>query len=65
MQTGKIKRWIEDKNFGFIEAADGEFFFHIKGCVDGFQPREGLEVTFELGKSEVTGRTQAQQVNAA
>ena len=66
MKQGKIKRWIEEKNFGFIEAgAEWEFFFHISGCAEGFHPREGLEVTFVLGQNDRTGKTQAQDVQAA
>ncbi len=65
MKQGTIKKWIEDKNFGFILASDGEFFFHISGCLEGYQPKEGDEVTFVLGKNDRTGKTQAQEVQLA
>jgi len=44
--NGTIKKWLGDKNFGFIEASGKEYFFHISGCVPGFEPSEGVEVTF-------------------
>ena len=36
MHTGKIKKIIRDKGFGFISARDGrEIFFHQNGIVEG------------------------------
>lgn len=63
--NGKIKKWLGDKNFGFIETPEKEYFFHISGCVPGFEPREGVEVTFIVWSNERTGREQAQEVQAA
>jgi cold shock protein len=51
--TGKVKRLVSDKGFGFIEGSDGgEYFFHQSACV-GFrydELREGQAVTFEKGQ---------------
>ena len=51
--TGKIKRMMSDKGFGFIAANDGnEYFFHRSACVatrfDSL--REGQMVTFDVGQ---------------
>ena len=57
METGKIKRWIEDKGFGFIEDDLGkDIFFHISGSQalkgkEGFLV-EGAVVTFDKRPSK-------------
>ncbi len=51
--TGKIKRLVGGKGFGFIATQDGtEYFFHQSACVDvRFDDlREGQAVTFEKGQ---------------
>ncbi len=67
MNQGIIKKWMDDKNFGFIKVSewDSEFFFHITWCMPGYQPREGDNVTFVIGKNDRTGKTQAQDVQPA
>lgn len=62
MNQGQVKKFFEDKNFGFISTPDGDVFFHISGCVEGYQPREGDEVSFTIWANERTGKTQAQDV---
>lgn len=55
MHTGKVKKMIRDKGFGFISATDGrEIFFHRSGVDnDGFDNMsEGQEVTFEVEKGQ-------------
>lgn len=49
--NGTIKR-LTDKGFGFIAAADGEYFFHQSACqgVRFDELREGQAVTFEKGQ---------------
>ena len=54
MHTGKIKKLISDRGFGFISDTDGrEVFFHQSGLVDvTFDAlREDQEVVFEIEKS--------------
>jgi CspA family cold shock protein len=51
--SGKIKRLVTDKGFGFVAATDGiEYFFHQSACVDTrFDDlREGQAVTFDKGQ---------------
>jgi CspA family cold shock protein len=51
--TGRIKRLVSDKGFGFIASDDGsEYFFHQSACRDTrFDAlREGQSVTFEGGQ---------------
>lgn len=54
MHTGKIKKLVRERGFGFISDNDGrEVFFHQSGLIDarfdGLQ--EGQEVEFEVEKS--------------
>ncbi len=51
MPTGKIKRLMRDRGFGFIRTADGqELFFHQSSLTDqAFDSlSEGQEVEFEV-----------------
>jgi len=50
--NGTIKRIVNEKGFGFVEASDGrEYFFHQSGCNGQFdQMREGQAVTFDTGQ---------------
>jgi len=55
MHTGKIKKLISERGFGFISDADGrEVFFHQSSVVDAkfSDLTEGQEVEFEIEKSE-------------
>ncbi len=54
MHTGKIKKLIRERGFGFISATDGrEIFFHRSGLADAdFDDlTEGQEVEFEVEKT--------------
>ena len=51
MQTGKIKRVMKDRGFGFITSEDGkEVFFHRSECqeIDFASLAEGQQVSFDL-----------------
>jgi CspA family cold shock protein len=54
MVVGKIKKWDENRGFGFISRDDGQpdIFAHIKYCRPGFQPTEGLHVEFDVVADE-------------
>ncbi len=55
MHTGKIKKLVTDRGFGFISDTDGrELFFHQSGLVDAkfSDLTEGQEVEFEVEKSD-------------
>ena len=54
MHTGKIKKLVRERGFGFISDADGsEVFFHKNNLVDvEFDAlNEDMEVEFEVEKS--------------
>ena len=55
METGKIKKLIRERGFGFINATDGrEVFFHQSGLAEGtaFDALTGEEeVEFEIEDS--------------
>ncbi len=54
MHTGKIKKLVRERGFGFIEDTDGrEVFFHQSSLVDlKFDAlTEEQKVTFEVEKS--------------
>jgi len=55
MATGKVKRLVQERGFGFITADDGrEIFFHrseVQGTT--FETlREGQRVSFEVEKGQ-------------
>ncbi len=55
MHTGKIKKLVRDRGFGFISDTDGrELFFHQNALVDvKFDAlNEEEAVTFEVEKSD-------------
>lgn len=54
MHTGKIKKLVRERGFGFISDNDGrEVFFHRSGLLDAsFDAlQEGQEVSFEVENS--------------
>jgi cold shock protein len=60
---GKVKWFSEEKDYGFIEGEDGEFFVHYTEIVgEGFRTlEEGSEVDFEVVEGR-RGRKQATRV---
>ena len=52
MPQGTIKKLIVDKGYGFIQAENGEFFFHHSGLQDiSIETlHEGQTVEFEEGR---------------
>lgn len=58
MPTGKIKKLIHDKGFGFIQPQSGaDVFFHTSTVADGGfdRMREGQQVEFEIEQGGAKG----------
>ena len=50
---GKIEKWIDDKNFGFIDIGEAKgLFFHRNELAEGYTPKEGDRVEFEKTQTE-------------
>lgn len=50
---GIIKKFIDDKGFGFIRTeSDTEMFFHISNVKDQSSIAEGVKVKFDIGENE-------------
>ena len=61
-QQGHIKKWQDDKGFGFIETAAGEsVFFHVSAFTAQRRPEIGEQVVFTVGQDN-QGRLQAKDV---
>ncbi|HQU44797.1 MAG TPA: cold shock domain-containing protein, partial [Pirellulales bacterium] len=58
--AGVVKRRFADqRQYGFIHAADGDYFFHLTDVVPGTdfeKVNEGMEVEFEVAKRPAPGR---------
>ena len=61
-QQGHIKKWQDDKGFGFIETEAGEsVFFHVSAFKAQRRPEVGEQVVFSVGQDN-QGRLQAKDV---
>ncbi|SLJ83674.1 DUF1294 domain-containing protein [Psychrobacter sp. DAB_AL43B] len=61
-QQGQIKKWQDDKGFGFIETENGDsVFFHINEFKARRRPNIGEQVVFTSGQDN-QGRMQAKDV---
>ena len=61
-KQGHIKKWQDDKGFGFIETAAGEsVFFHVSAFKALRRPEIGEQVVFTVGQDN-QGRLQAKDV---
>ena len=50
---GTIEKWLDDKNFGFIDIGEEKgLFFHRNELAEGYQPQEGDKVEFEKSQGE-------------
>ena len=50
---GKIEKWFNDKNFGFINIGEAKgLFFHRNELTEGYEPKEGDTVEFEKTQTE-------------
>jgi cold shock protein len=63
MPKGTIKL-KDDKGFGFIkpDAGGEDIFFHVTS-VPAMKPKQGDNVSFELGVDRKTGRNRAERVS--
>ena len=63
--TGKIKKKVADRGFGFIQAVDGkDYFFHLTDLQTGLEFQditEGLDVDFEVKKDPSQDKAGAAQ----
>lgn len=51
--NGFIKRYFDDKRYGFIQSDNGkDFFFHFSSVANDAQPIEGRRVTFVAKETE-------------
>lgn len=67
MQAGIVKFFIEQRGYGFIQAADGgpDVFVHIKALPPGMRRlTEGQAVQYEIGPGK-DGKTKAVKVELA
>ncbi len=61
-QQGHIRKWQDDKGFGFIDTENGEsVFFHINEFKARRRPEVGEQVVFTIGRDN-QGRLQAKDV---
>ena len=60
MPTGKIRKWIDDRGFGFITPDEGgaDVFVHFSGIRSG-HIKQGDTVEFDTEISERTQKPQA------
>jgi cold shock protein len=65
MPTGTIKKFFEDKGFGFIKPDDGgsDVFFHVSALREGDEISPGKSVNFETGVDRKTGKSKAISVD--
>jgi CspA family cold shock protein len=52
-QKGEIKKYIDDRGFGFIIPDDGgdDIFFHITNVTGIDQPEQGIRVEYQITKT--------------
>jgi uncharacterized LabA/DUF88 family protein/cold shock CspA family protein len=53
------KKFGDQRQYGFIHAADGDYFFHLTDLASGWNfddVNEGMEVEFDIGKRPAGGR---------
>lgn len=65
-QAGRIKRWDDDKGFGFIQPVTGgtDVFAHISAMRGDRRPNAGDQVLFVAGRDD-KGRLRAEHVRLA
>lgn len=61
-EQGRIKKWFDERGFGFIRADTGDdLFVHVSST--GFLvPKVGNRVAFDVGANPRTGKPEARNV---
>ena len=64
METGRIKRWFDDRGFGFIrpDAGGSDVFLHAKALPPGTVIGEGDRLSFTIENDPRNGRPRAASV---
>jgi cold shock CspA family protein len=44
---GSIRKWVDDRGFGFIKTPDGDLFLHVSKIIEG-TPRYGADVEYKI-----------------
>ncbi|MVT70266.1 cold-shock protein [Bradyrhizobium pachyrhizi] len=67
MAMGTIKKWIDDRGFGFIAPDDGgaDVFLHASALPLSTVPEVGARVSFEVKLDPRSGRMRARDVRIA
>jgi CspA family cold shock protein len=62
--TGTIRRYFEERGFGFIRPDQGgkDIFVHIRALTQGNTLHEGDHVEFEMGRDERLNKDRAENV---
>lgn len=61
---GTVKFYNDQKGFGFITYGEGDIFFHVRQCEEGYLPQQDDVVTFDIGEGR-DGRSSAINVAPA
>ena len=61
IMEGTVKFYNDQKGFGFITYGDGDLFFHIRQCEEGYLPQQDDLVSFDVGEGR-DGRSSATNV---
>ena len=61
MQHGSVKKFIDEKGYGFIQADNGsnDIFVHINNVENADYLQQGRRVSFEVVPDRRSGRPQA------
>jgi CspA family cold shock protein len=63
-KTGELKKFFEEKGYGFIQTPRGDIFFHVSDSeeLDVNSLSEGVILSYEETRDERSGKTKAGNV---